>query len=147
MNKVQTGASVGVVGLGYVGLPLAVRRSRPRTCAALVAAVVVVQVLVGSPVGFHDAAVVVALATLTGWTSRREGLVGLGAGVLLVAGAALTPWWSYLDARLGPAPRTAHVLVMLGAFVLLTAAWAYGEQVRHAREGAEALRERVLGLG
>ena len=129
-----------------VGLPLAVRRSRPRTCAALVAAVVVVQVLVGSPVGFHDAAVLVALATLTGWTSRRAGLVGLGGAALLVAGAALTPWWSYLDARLGPAPRTAHVLVMLGAFVLLAAAWAYGEQVRHAREGAEALRERAARI-
>ena len=128
------------------GLPLAVRRSRPRTCAALVGAVVVVQVLVGSPVGFHDGAVVVALATLTGWTSRREGLVGLAVAALLVAGAALTPWWSYLDRRLGPEPRAAHVLVMLGAFVLLVAAWAYGEQVRHAREGAEALRERAVRI-
>ena len=128
------------------GLPLAVRRSRPRTCAALVGAVVVVQVLVGSPVGFHDGAVLVALATLTGWTSRREGLVGLGAAALLVAVAALTPWWSYLDARLGPEPRTAHVLAMVGAFVLLVAAWAYGEQVRHAREGAEALRERAARI-
>ena len=129
-----------------VGLPLAVRRTMPRSCAALVGAVVAVQVLVGSPVGFHDAAVLVALATLTGWTSRREGLVGLGAGALLVAGAALTPWWSYLDRRLGPEPRTAHVLAMLGAFVLLGAAWAYGEQVRHAREGAEALRERAARI-
>ena len=124
------------------GLPLAVRRRRPRTCAVLVAAVVMAQVVVGSPVGFHDAAVLVALATLTGWTSRRTGLVGLGVAVLLVAGAALTPWWAYLDGRLGPEPQTAHVLVMLGAFVVLVAAWAYGEQARHAREGAEALRER-----
>ena len=129
-----------------VGLPLAVRRQAPRTCAALVGAVALVQVLVGSPVGFHDAAVLVALATLTGWTSRREGLIGLGAAVLLVVAAALTPWWSYLDARLGPEPRTAHVLVMLGAFVLLVAAWAYGEQVRHAREGAAALRERAARI-
>lgn len=129
-----------------VGLPLAVRRHAPRTCAALVGLIVLVQVLVGSPVGFHDAAVLVALATLTGWTSRRTGLVGLGAGVLLVAGAALTPWWSYLDARLGPDARTAHVLVMLGAFVVLGAAWAYGEQVRHARAGAEALRERAARI-
>jgi signal transduction histidine kinase len=129
-----------------VGLPLAVRRQAPRTCAALVGAAALVQVLVGSPIGFHDAAVLVALATLTGWTSRRDGLVGLGAGVLVVAAAALTPWWSYLDRRLGPEPRTAHVLVMLGAFVLLVAAWAYGEQVRHAREGAEALRERAARI-
>lgn len=129
-----------------VGLPLAVRRNAPRTCAALVGAVALVQILVGSPVGFHDGAVLVALATLTGWTSRREGLIGLGASVLLVGGAALTPWWSYLDGRLGPEPRTAHVLVMLGAFVLLGAAWAYGEQVRHAREGAAALRERAARI-
>ncbi len=129
-----------------VGLPLAVRRRAPRTCAALVGALVLVQVLVGSPVGFHDAAVIVALATLTGWTSRRVGLIGLGAGVLLVVVAALTPWWVYLDRRLGPDPATAHVLAMLGAFVLLGAAWAYGEQVRHAREGAEALRERAARI-
>jgi signal transduction histidine kinase len=103
-------------------------------------------VLVGSPVGFHDAAVLVALATLTGWTSRRGGLVGLGLGALLVVGAAFTPWWSYIDGRLGPEPRTAHVLAMLGAFVLLAAAWAYGEQVRHAREGAAALRERAARI-
>jgi len=129
-----------------VGLPLTVRRRAPRTCAALVGAVVLVQVLVGSPIGFHDAAVLVALATLTGWTSRREGLVGLGVGALLIVVAASTSWWSYLDARLGPEPRTAHVLVMLGALVLLAAAWAYGEQVRHAREGAEALRERAARI-
>jgi signal transduction histidine kinase len=129
-----------------VGLPLAVRRRAPRTCAALVGVVALVQVLVGSPVGFHDAAVLVALATLTGWTSRRVGLVGLGAGVLLVVVAALTPWWVYLDRRLGPDPATAHVLAMLGAFVLLGAAWAYGEQVRHAREGAVALAERAARI-
>ncbi|GAA3563235.1 sensor histidine kinase [Microlunatus spumicola] len=129
-----------------VGLPLAVRRRLPRTCAVLVGVVVAVQVVVGSPVGFHDAALLVALATLTGWTSRREGLVGLGVAVLLVAGAALTPWWSWIDVRVGPDPRTAHVLGMLGGFVLLAAAWAYGEQVRHAREGAAALRERAARI-
>ncbi len=129
-----------------VGLPLLVRRRAPRTCAALVGAVVLVQVLAGSPVGFHDAALLVALATLTGWTSRRVGLIGLGVAVLLVAVAALTPWWSYIDRRLGPEPRVVHVLAMLGAFVLLGAAWAYGEQVRHAREGAEALRERAARI-
>ena len=125
------------------GLPLAVRRWVPRVCAALVGVVVLVQVVVGSPVGFHDAALLVALATLTGWTSRREGLVGLVLAALLVAGAALTPWWAYFDQRLGIDPGPAHVLAMLASFVLLAAAWAYGEQVRRAREGAAAVRERA----
>ena len=126
-----------------VGLPLAVRRRAPRLCAVLVGAVVLVQVVVGSPVGFHDAALLVALATLTGWTNRRDGLVGLGVAALLLAGAAVTPWWAYIDERLGIDPRLAHVLALLGSFVLLVAAWAYGEQVRRAREGAAALRERA----
>ncbi|SDU95307.1 Signal transduction histidine kinase [Microlunatus sagamiharensis] len=126
-----------------VALPLALRRTVPRTTAALVGLAAAVQVLVGSPVGFHDAAVLVALATVTGWTTRRTGLVVLALAALLVGLAALTPWWAYLDSRLGPATGTTHVLTTLGALVLLLAAWAYGEQTRRARAGAEAVRERA----
>ncbi len=126
-----------------VGLPLALRRSAPRAAAALVGLAVSAQVLVGSPIGFHDAALIVALATVTGWTTRRTGLVALALAALLVGVAALTPWWAYLDARLGPGTATTHALSSAGALVLLLAGWAYGEQTRRARAGVAAVRERA----
>lgn len=129
-----------------VVLPLALRRSRPRTGAALVGVAALAQAVLGVPIGFHDAAVLLALATLGGWTDRRTGLVGLGGSLVLVAVGVWRHWWGYLDRRLGPDLPLAQTLSTAGAVVLVTAAWAFGEQARRAREGDLAVRQRAAQL-
>ncbi len=129
-----------------VVMPLALRRSRPRTSAALVGVAALAQALLGVPIGFHDAAVLLALATLGGWTDRRTGLVGLGAALVLVAVGVWRRWWGYLDRRLGPDLPLAQTLSTAGAVVLVAAAWAFGEQARRAREGDLAVRQRAAQL-
>ena len=127
-----------------VVLPLALRRSRPRLAAALVVGATLVQAALAVPIGFHDAAVLLALGTLGGWTDRRTGLLGLTAGLLLVAVGAARGFWGYLDRRLGGADLTAvPALSTAGAAVLVVAAWAFGEQARRAREGDLAVRQRA----
>jgi hypothetical protein len=88
-------------------LPLALRRSLPRTSAALVGLAALAQALLAVPIGFHDSAVLLALATLGGWTDRRTGLVGLAGSLVLVAVGVWRRWWGYLDRRLGPDLRRA----------------------------------------
>lgn len=129
-----------------VVLPLALRRSRPRTSAALVGGAALTQAVLGVPIGFHDAAVLLALATLGGWTDRRTGLVGFGAALVLVAVGVGRRWWGYLDRRLGPDLPLAQTLSTAGAVVLVAAAWAFGEQARRAREGDLAVRQRAAQL-
>ncbi|WP_375431749.1 sensor histidine kinase [uncultured Friedmanniella sp.] len=129
-----------------VVLPLALRRSRPRASAALIGAAALVQALLGVPIGFHDAAVLLGLATLGGWTDRRTGLVGLGGALVLVAVGVWREWWGYLNGRLGPDLPLAQALSTVGAVVLVGAAWAFGEQARRAREGDLAVRERAEQL-
>ncbi len=134
------------VFIPLVVLPLAVRRSRPRTSAALVGVAALVQAVLGVPIGFHDAAVLLALATLGGWTDRRTGLVGVGAALVLVVVGVSQSWWGYLDRRLGPDLPLAQTLSTAGAAVLVAAAWAFGEQARRAREGDLAVRQRAAQL-
>ncbi|WP_375425811.1 sensor histidine kinase [uncultured Friedmanniella sp.] len=129
-----------------VMLPLALRRSRPRTGATLVGVAALTQALLGVPIGFHDAAVLLALATLGGWTDRRTGLVGLGCAFVLVGVGVWRRWWGYLDRRLGPDLTLVQTLSAAGAVVLVVAAWAFGEQARRAREGDLAVRQRAAQL-
>lgn len=126
-----------------VVLPLALRRSRPRTSAALVGLAALVQALLAVPIGFHDAAVLLALGTLGGWTDRRTGIVGLAGALVLVAVGAWRRWWGYLDRRLGLDLPLAQILSSAGAVILVAAAWAFGEQARRARLGDLAVRQRA----
>ncbi|HEY5821700.1 MAG TPA: histidine kinase [Propionibacteriaceae bacterium] len=129
-----------------VSLPLAIRRRAPRLAMLLVVGVALVQLGLGVPIGFHDAAVLVVLYSAVGSTNRRFGLTCLSLGLIVVAAGALTGWWGYIDRQLATPSVGVRLLSTLGATILVVACWALGERLRSARLGSIALAQRAFQL-
>lgn len=127
-------------------LPLLIRRRAPRLAMLLVVGVALVQLGLGVPIGFHDAAVLVVLYTAVGSTNRRFGLTCLTLGLVVVLAGALTGWWGYIDRQLAAPSVGVRALTTLGAAGLVVACWALGERLRSARLGSIALAQRAVQL-
>ena len=126
-----------------VNAPLALRRRLPRVGFGLVLACGVLQMLLGVPIGLHDAGLLFAIYSVVGHTNHRTGLVVLAVGGLAVLVGSATDWWIYVDQRLAEPSALVRVLSALGAAGLVLAAWALGERLRSSRLGVLALQERA----
>lgn len=139
----RTADADDVVFVLLVSVPLVIRRRFPRSAMVAVTVVSLAQMMLGVPIGFHDAAVLVVLYTAVGCTDQRFGLVALGLGLVLVGVGAGTGWWGYIDRRLAAPGAWVRLATTLGAALLVFVTWALGVRFRSARLGAIALAERA----
>ncbi len=127
-----------------VNLPLALRRRVPRTAFLAAFGFGLLQVLLGVPVGMHDAGLLFALYSVVGTSTQGFGLVALGVGLLTALLGGVTGWWSWVDRQLITGPGVGvRLLTTAGAVGLVLATWALGRRLYTARLGLLALADRA----
>lgn len=146
-----TGATRGDLsraGVAWLALllvaPLALRRLRPVTSAALVYAFALAQLAVGVWWMPADVAVLVSLYSITCWTAGRLHLVALAAAV---SGGLVSATASALAMPGEPVSAVGVWVVVAGLMVsAAVASWAFGLARRARREQLDDLRERAERL-
>ena len=137
---VQTLADV-VTGLLLV-VPLAWRRRRPVRATAVVVVGGLVELVVCDSFQLSNVAVLVMVYSLAAYSTRRNGLIGLGIGLFASLLAALRFFGSYLDyGYVGDLAQTLFIAASIGVLVLAT--WALGDLRRARLQQVAGLHERA----
>src|SRR5215470_12195102 len=127
------GGALAAISLGLAA-GVVVRRRYPVTAFAAVAALAMVQVILGLGPSMTDLAIIVVLYTLAASRPRRISVTGLAA-CLLIAIGAIAPWAGAYRAPLDA--------VIAGTAGLVVAAWLLGDSAAVRRAYYAALEERA----